>query len=112
MRKPDDKFTSKEIATILNNAVAVALHPDSGDISDARLRNLRHVALAMVEPLQEMLYGGVDEQTGAVFGPCMRPEELVAMLACAALFMQTSVIMQTDKLPHARISDLLFKKTL
>lgn len=111
MKKEVLSYSPREVSIMLNNAAAVSLHPTGHDITDARLRRLRNYAQALIEPLMDHVNGGVDE-TGEEYGPCLRSEELVAILACAALFTQATYVTDPGHLPQARITNLLFKKLL
>lgn len=112
MRKECDSFSPKEILVLINNAVAVSLKPDRVKITDARLRRLKAFANALIYPLQELVNGGLDEDTKKPFAPCLRAEELVTILCASALYVQAALVLETDRVPQARISDLLFKKMI
>jgi len=113
MKKEILTFTPKELSTIINNSVVVSLHPAEGGImSEGRLRRLRNVAQAMLEPLHELVNGGVDEVTHQEFGPCITAEEMVSILLCAALHTQLSLVTPGEPFPQARIADSVFAKIL
>lgn len=95
MRKPspDNYFTPQEIATILNNASRATLHPKlkslgstgkeeiAPGIPEKRLRKLRELALCDLQ----IWYRLVEEDV-------VRPEEVVAILTCAALMAQVTLV--------------------
>lgn len=110
MKRELGLFTPKEISVFLNNAVAAAMRPQSFAIQESRIRHDREFTEAMLKPLQDMVTGGVDEN-GKIFPPCLRAEELVAILVTAAMFVQMSMVLHADKLPQAGVVEMLFDKT-
>lgn len=109
MKKQNSLHTIRDVSVALNNMMAVVLHPESGEIKEPRLKRLREFSQALIAPLEELVNGGRDEQ--GEFGPCLKPEELVAVLIAAALYVHLSSVSQTERLPNKDISDLLFDKT-
>ena len=88
MRKKTDpsRFTQREIFEALNNTVVKTLSPaSSGIIPDARLRKLRTYALAATAPMIEHTQEGL-----------LSPEELVALLGSAALYVHMRYVMGTE----------------
>ena len=112
MKEPTT-FSPREISVTLNNASAICLRPTGVEISSARLRRMRNYASALLEPLYEHVTGGTDEETGEKYGPCLKAEELVAILVCAALFTQATYVTDPGHpLPQQKLTNLLFKKIL
>ncbi len=112
MRREPSNYSAKEIAVLLNNAVAVSRHPETGDIDDRRLRQCKAFALAMIQPLEDLVNGGIDDEDGKPFPPCIRPEELVCILVAGALYIQQAVVLGTDVLPQTRVTEQLFREIL
>lgn len=84
-----NSFTQREIADTANNLVIRSLRPASlGEIPEERLRKLRAYSQALLAPLVKHIGEEI-----------IRPEEVVSVLATAALFTQLKYVMKTDKLP-------------
>lgn len=95
MRKPspDKYYTPQELASILHNASQATLNPKiktlgsagkdeiSPGIPPARLRKLRELALCDLQ----LWFSLVREEV-------LRPEEVVAILTCAALMAQVTLV--------------------
>jgi hypothetical protein len=87
--KQKNTFTQREVGDSANNLVVRAMKATSlGELSDARLRKLRTYSQAALAPMLKH----VDEEV-------IRPEELVIILATAALFVQMTRVMRTSKMP-------------
>lgn len=96
----------REIAVQLNNAVAATLRPARlGVIPEARLKKLHLVAKALIAPAQELLEPDPDIGGSAQ----LEPEELVAVLAVAAMYVQLQNVMKTMKVPFAGLSKEVFE---
>ncbi len=101
----DETSNQREIAVSLNNAIAAALRPARlGPISEARLKKLHLVAKALIAPAQELLEPDPDIGGSAQ----LEPEELVAVLAVSALYVQLQSVMKTTKVPFAGLSKEVF----
>lgn len=98
---PDKTYTQKEISVALNNAVVAALHPSGVKISEPRLRQLREFTKALV--------GIAFDYTTNEEEKFLSPQELVAVLACAALYAQTTLVTKSDKLPAADTAKQIFE---
>lgn len=95
----------KEIAISLNNAIASALRPARlGPIPEPRLRKLHLIAQALIAPAVELL-----EPENVGEDPPLQPEELVAVLTVAALYVQLSSVMKTFKVPFGGLSKEVFE---
>ena len=100
----EETSTQKEISISLNNAISAALRPTRlGPIPESRLRKLHEVAKALIAPAQELLD---PEEVGEA--PPLEPEELVAILAVAALYVQLQNVMKTTRVPFAGLSKEIF----
>lgn len=100
MAKRKDTFSQREIASTLNNAVLRTLRPTRiPEIDDQRLRELRAYAQAIVEPTLQHVGEGL-----------LHPEELVATLVSAALFVHLKQVMGSDKVPMAPKTKTLMEK--
>jgi len=96
--------TQKEIAAGLNNAVAIALRPARlGPIPEARLKRLHEVAKALISPAVELL-----EPDELGDPPPLLPEELVVVLAVAAMYVHLSAVMKTTKVPFGGLAKEMF----
>ncbi len=101
----DETNNQKEIAAALNNAVAAALRPArTGPIPEERLRKLHLVAKALIAPAQELLepdpdLGGSSQLT---------PEELVAVMAVAAMYVHLTNVMKTVRVPFGGLAKEVF----
>lgn len=101
----EETSNQREIAVSLNNAISSALRPARlGPISDMRLKKLHLIAKALIAPAQELLE---PEEVGAT--PPLEPEELVAVLAVAALYVQLHNVMKTTKVPFAGLTKEVFE---
>ena len=104
MAKDDSTYNQKELTTAINNAVAAALKPSRiGPIPEGRLRRLTAIAKALIEPARELTQppdGGP---------PAVEPEELVAILAVATLFVHLHDVVKTTKVPFAGLSKEIFE---
>jgi hypothetical protein len=83
--KQKNTYTPREISAALNNAVQAALKPDSGEIPEKRLRRLHEYTSALIEPIVEHMKEEL-----------LRPEEMVAILAAAALYTHTTEVLQVE----------------
>lgn len=100
----DDTYNQKELSTALNNAVAAALSPSRiGRIPESRLRRLSEISKALIEPARELLEP--DDGGSAV----VEPEELVAILAVATLFVHLRDVVKTTRVPFAGLSKEIFE---
>ncbi len=100
-----ETMSQREIAVQLNNAVAAVLRPARlGPIPEARLKRLHLIAKALIEPAQSLL--GQDE---AGTEPVMEPEELVAVLAVATLYVHLQNVMKTNNIPFGGLSKEVFE---
>lgn len=100
----DETNNQREIAAALNNAVAASLRPARlGPIPEARLKKLHLVAKALIAPAQEILEGS--DASGAVL---LEPEELVAVLSVAALYVHLTNVMKTHRIPFGGLSKEVF----
>lgn len=107
MRKKVSKlYTNKELGSELYNCVQHSLNLQGKRISETRLRKLRAYAQALVEPLEDHVNGGTDDD--GPFEPCIKYEEVVAILVSAALFVHLSKVVGSDKLPAKYTSDILY----
>lgn len=99
-------FTAREIADSASNLVVRGLKPVSlGDeIPEARLRKLRAYSQAALAPMLKHM----EEETEAG-KTLIAPEELVMVLATAALFVQLRYVLKTDKLPASLIATDLYE---
>jgi hypothetical protein len=99
-RKNRKTYNEQEIGVALNNAVAAALRPESlgHEVPDARLRKLREYALAVVEAPLEHVEEGL-----------LTAEELVAILSVGSLFVHLHHVLETDRLPFARLAVDLYE---
>ena len=103
----DSTNNQKEISIALNAAVAVSLRPARlGPIPEGRLRKLHEIARALIAPAQELLEP-LDEGRHTI----LEPEELVAVLAVAALYVQLHDVMKTGKLPFGGLAKEVFDVT-
>ncbi len=94
----------------LNNAVTASLRPVGREIAETRLRRLREYAQALIAPLTEhMVEQTYTDEAGTVWAAPLAPEEVVAILSCAALFMHLSNVAQTDHVPQAKMAETLFR---
>ena len=101
----DDTSTQKEISIALNNSLAIALRPARlGPVPETRLRKLHEIAKALIAPAQELL---IPEKEGEP--PPFEPEELVAVLAAAALYVHLENVMHTTRLPLAGLTKEVFE---
>lgn len=101
MKNKSNTFSQKEISTAINNAVVFAKAPTKvGEIEDRRLQRLREYAMALIEPLNE-----------EIFEMYMKPEEAVLILLTAALYLQCTQVMNTEKLPEYGTAKALYKKS-
>lgn len=99
----EETSNQREISIALNNAISATLRPTRiGPIPEARLKRLHAVAKALIAPAQELLEP--DKYQEAV----LEPEELVAVLAVAALYVQLTNVMKTTKVPFAGLSKEMF----
>ena len=99
----EETSNQREISIALNNAISAALRPTRiGPIPEARLKKLHAVAKALIAPAQELLEP--DKYGEGV----LEPEELVAVLAVAALYVQLQNVMRTAKIPFAGLSKEVF----
>ena len=104
MAKDDNTYNQKELTTAINNAVAAALKPSRiGQIPEGRLRRLSAISQALIEPARELL----EPPDGG--DPVVEPEELVAILAVATLFVQLRDVVKTTKVPFAGLSKEIFE---
>lgn len=88
-KQKKDLFTDREILTILNNCVVFTGAPaEGGPIHEARKRRLREYAQAIVAPA----IVHVEEEL-------LTPQELVHVLAAAALFVFLQYVCESDKVP-------------
>lgn len=110
MKKTKNSFTTKDTSVAINNLVSIVLRPESGEISELRLKRLREFSQELIAPLEELVNGGRDDL--GEFGPCLKAEELVAVLVCAAFYVHLANVAQTERLPNKNISELLFDKNL
>ena len=93
----------REISTALNNAVAAALRPARiGPIPEGRLKRLHLVAQALIAPAQELLEPDQDGLSA------LEPEELVAVLAVAAMYVHLTNVMNTTKVPFGGLAKEVF----
>ena len=100
----DDTYNQKELTLALNNAVAAALKPSRiGPIPDNRLRRLSEISKALIEPARELLVPDEDDVV------ILEPEELVAILAVATLFVHLRDVVKTTKVPFAGLSKEIFE---
>lgn len=89
VNKKKNSFTQREIGDSANNLVIRSLRPASlGEIPEERLRKLRAYSQGLIAPMINHMELGI-----------IRPEEIVAVLATGALFIQLKHVMRTDKLP-------------
>ena len=86
--KTSSTFSARDLGAVLNNAVAMAKMPATGEIPALRMRNLAAYALALTAPVKE----DVDAEL-------LRPEEAVFILASASLLVHAQFVQKTDKLP-------------
>ena len=101
----EKSFTQREVSVAVNNALAISMKPSRlGEIPGSRLKHLRAVAQALIEPAVALI--SVDDPESKL----MEPEELVATLLSAALFIQLRHVIGTDKVPMARLSKEVFGK--
>lgn len=101
----DETSNQREIAAALNNAVAAALRPARlGPIPESRLKKLHSIAKALIAPAQDLLEPGLGPDGGAV----LEPEELVAVMAVAALYVQLQHVIGTTKVPFGGLSKEVF----
>lgn len=100
----EETCSQREIAVQLNNAIAMTLRPARlGPIPEARLRKLHLIAQALIAPAQELLR---PENPG---DPLMfEPEELVACLAVAAMYVHLTNVMQTTRMPFGALAKEIF----
>jgi hypothetical protein len=92
-------FGAREIGDAINNVVIKSLRPASmGTIPEARLRKLRAYSQGLLAPLLKH----IDEDI-------LRPEEVVMVLATAALFTQLKYVMRTDRLPMGPLVNELYE---
>ena len=100
----DDTNNQKEVSLALNAAVAISLRPARlGPIPEGRLRKLHEIAKALVAPAQELL---IPDEHGV---SALEPEELTAILAVAALYVQLHDVMKTTKhIPFGGLSREVF----
>jgi hypothetical protein len=99
----DTTQSQKEIVTVLNNAVAATLRPARlGPIPEARLKRLHEVAKAIIAPAVELVE---PDETGTTI---LEPEELVAIMAVAALYTHLTVVMKTARVPFGGLSKEIF----
>ena len=95
----EQSFTPQEIGVALNNAVVAAFRPQNGEISEARLRTLRAYTQAATEVMFEHVEEGL-----------LTAEELVAVLAAAALFAHGTAVFQGKNMPKMEESKFLMEK--
>ena len=101
----DETCSQREIAVQLNNSVSATLRPSRlGQIPEARLRKLHLIAQALIAPAQELL---VPETPGD--RPLFEPEELVACLTCAALYVQLNNVMGTSRMPFGNLAKDIYE---
>lgn len=88
-KKIKNTFTAREVGDSCNNLVLRSLRPVSlGEIPEARIRKLRAYSQAVMAPMLKH----VEEEL-------LRPEEVVMILATAALFVQLRYVLRSDKVP-------------
>tara|TARA_R110000868_G_scaffold295763_1_gene556051 strand:+ start:41 stop:391 length:351 start_codon:yes stop_codon:yes gene_type:complete len=96
----EETCSQRDIAVQLNNAIAATLRPARlGPIPEARLRKLHRIAQALIAPAQELL---VPESAGE--SPIIEPEELVACLAVASLYVHLTNVMGTTRIPFGALA--------
>lgn len=101
----ENSFTQRQVSIAANNALAIAMKPSRlGKIPESRLKHLRAVAQALVEPVLQLIL--VEDPQDKL----MEPEELVATLLSAALFVQLQYVIGTDKVPMARLAAEVHQK--
>ncbi len=99
----DETNNQREIAAALNNAVAASLRPARlGPIPEARLKKLHLVAKALLAPALELVE--VDEHGDQA----LEPEELVAVVAAAALYVHLACVMKTSRVPMGNLAKEMF----
>jgi len=101
----EETASQREIAVALNNSIAAALRPARlGPIPEARLKKLHLIAKALIAPAQELLDPNVE---GGVTP--FEPEELVACLAVAALYVHLNNVMKTAKVPFGGLAEEIYE---
>ncbi len=112
MKKELLTFSPKELSIALNNCVQACLRPTGVDILGTQLRRqkLREYALALIEPLLEHVKEGTYEEDGKVYASPLKPQELVAVLVTAGLFVHLTEVCGSEKVPMMATSSLLFKQ--
>ena len=90
-------FSARDIATAINNALALASRPSDGEIGEARLRRLSEYALAVTAPCKEHVEQGL-----------LSPPELVVVLLSCGLLVQAESAGE-DRLPMVSLAKKLKK---
>ncbi len=112
MKRESQTFSPKELSIALNNCTQACLRPAGCDIMSNSLRRqkLREYALALIEPLLEHVHEGTFEEDGVVYPSALKPQELVAVLVTAALFVQIREVCKNEKVPMGAFAELLLEK--